>query len=1518
MKNYIKALTRLLETAWFRCVFPYNCLFPALLALTASVSAEVVSDGTLGRKGPLSGPDFKIESNLGQQEGGNLFHSFASFDLAHDETATFSGPDAVENVINRVTGGEASHIDGGLISVIPDANLYFINPAGVTFGPNAYLDVQGSLHVSSADYLRLGNFGRFDAFHPEASVLTAAPPAAFGFLQETPAEISERSGSLAVPNGKTLSFVGGNLSIEGEGTTFMAAPEGRINLVSVASPGEVPADMETMADAAFARFGKIKIVDTTEGMDNFNREKGSIDVSGAGGGRIFIRGGKVILDNSYVFADTRGEKNGQGIEIEVEDELELHTGAIVSAEGVTGSGDAGNITVQAGSVILNQAAIFSTSKTPGKPGNIHVTARDKVELSGYFFKSSGGLSTTTNNTVSGDNGGDIVVETPLLIVADGAEIRADTRGSSNAGDITVRVDRLRVESGGQLRVNADSSNSRDNKGNAGILNITARETVLISGYDEHWRSALLGNTFTAGEGGSIVIKAPLVEVKDRGIIEAGTKNHGKGGTVSLEVEILRVHNDAEISTKSLWNGDAGRISINARQLSLYQGGIIKSTTAQTGNGGQITIDTDTIMIRDAGSSLSTGTNGAGPGGTINLTAAQEVRLADNAAIASSAEASGDGGAVNVTASALALQDSDITTQAQMSGGGDITLAIGDRFHARNAQVITQAGGDDPKHHAGNIRIENPKFILLDNGKLFAGADKGHGGDIAIKADYLVRTPDSRIDATSKRSIDGNVYIHASEQDVSGDLLSLPANFLKSAALQKRCAERRGMGDGSSFTVLKQETPLTSPYDPFTHVPLDAPSGTIQENKGQFARALQQWETALRLHALETHQRIDTLLHMAPAYQASGKSRYAKKSLEEAEELARQAGDNVRLALVLSGFSNLRIQEQHFEQAKKDAEEAVKRAYQAGVPSILAAAYNTLGNVLASQKNENESALTYYRKARNLAQRASDAVLNAKILTNIARLQTTRTTLDSAFTKTRTLPDSHDKAFILIALGDLARQDASQTSSYAAFTEALRIANKLTDAHAAAYAVAHLGELANPIRNEEIERLFREAIFYVEQAKAPDILYRWQWGWGRLYKAQQNIGKAIAKYRKAVRHLQSIQAVFEKNRHGKSFRETSGAVYLELADLYLRQAKSASTDKHRQEALHEARNTLEHLKNAELTNYFKDECVTVLQDRTKSIDKLITGHTAAFYPIVFEHRHPVLLVSFPGGEIKQFDVQASSNELRIKAKKFRNLIEKRGKTGSDNYDIRNILKHAEYLYKHLIEPIETELELRAIDTLVIVADDILRAIPFAALHNGEYFLINKFALAVTPGLALTVRKATRSRDSMRVLLNGLSEGVQGFRKLPHVLDELKEIAAIYDNVSLLDDRYLKSNLEIEFKHSDYQIVLFATHAQFESDPNRSFILTHDGKLMPNDLEKLISMSRFGKEPLEILVLSACETAKGDYKAALGLSGIGLKAGAGSVVGSLWKVSDKSTARLIPEFFRNLKDSQNIVSKAKALQ
>jgi CHAT domain-containing protein len=284
----------------------------------------------------------------------------------------------------------------------------------------------------------------------------------------------------------------------------------------------------------------------------------------------------------------------------------------------------------------------------------------------------------------------------------------------------------------------------------------------------------------------------------------------------------------------------------------------------------------------------------------------------------------------------------------------------------------------------------------------------------------------------------------------------------------------------------------------------------------------------------------------------------------------------------------------------------------------------------------------------------------------------------------------------------------------------------------------------------------------------------------------------------------------------------------------------------------------------------------------------------------------LLLTFPSG-MRRATVPVRADALAEEVRQLRALLEKR--------TTRQFLPHAQQLYDWLVRPFAAELAGLDAHTLVFVPDGPLRTIPLSALHDGERFLIERFAMATTPGLSLTDPRPL-GRENPRVFLSGLSQSVQGFPALSHVPAELDSIHALYGGEVLLDESFRTPRVEAELDRREFSVVHVATHGEFSEDAERSFLLTWDGRLGMEQFGETVGHGRFREHPIELLTLSACETAQGSERAALGLAGVAIQAGARSALGTLWTVNDAAAAELVAEFYAQLHAQP--ISKAVALQ
>jgi CHAT domain-containing protein len=437
------------------------------------------------------------------------------------------------------------------------------------------------------------------------------------------------------------------------------------------------------------------------------------------------------------------------------------------------------------------------------------------------------------------------------------------------------------------------------------------------------------------------------------------------------------------------------------------------------------------------------------------------------------------------------------------------------------------------------------------------------------------------------------------------------------------------------------------------------------------------------------------------------------------------------------------------------------------------------------------------------------------------------------------------------------------------------------------------------------------VFLAQQVDAADLLYRWEWLRGRLARASGDREAAVAAYRRAVQALEAVrQDVPVEYVDGRSsFRETVGPLYFELADLLLQSSARLRNDPAAVAGLlREARSTVETLKTAEIRDYFKNQCLAAPEASRASLEAIVTARrTAALYPILLPDRVELLL-SFPDGRQAQVTSRVGEATLARTVRELRTALETLG--------TREYLEPAQRVYDWLIRPLEAELAAREIATLVVVPDGVLRTVPFAALHDGKGFLVARYAIATVPGLTLVDPKPI-ARQPALALLSGLSKPVQGYPGLPFVTGELDGLSRLTGGGTVLEDEDFRlARVEQALKTVPYSVVHIASHGEFSSDPAKTYILTYDGRLTLDRLEGVVKYSEFRDQPLELLTLSACRTAAGDDRAALGLAGVAIKAGARSAVASLWFINDEAASRLITLFYERLKAPGT--SKAQALR
>jgi CHAT domain-containing protein len=697
--------------------------------------------------------------------------------------------------------------------------------------------------------------------------------------------------------------------------------------------------------------------------------------------------------------------------------------------------------------------------------------------------------------------------------------------------------------------------------------------------------------------------------------------------------------------------------------------------------------------------------------------------------------------------------------------------------------------------------------------------------------------------------------------------------------------------------------------------------------GAFSEAAALWEKALELARAKSNGPAErrAALSLAGAYQAVGQHRRAAQLLEETLSRAESTGDARLVATIQHQLGGALTLTRETDRAEILLRGALASAKSEGDEAWMAAILNDLGNLQITQADY-PAAMASYDESAVLARRVGLPLLLAQALCNGAAAAVRAGEFDRgddwnarAIAAIESLPDSHRKGFLFLTAGltdrDMQAGDAEATKrvklrAHRSFGRALAYAEAASDRTLETYALGYLGGMyAADAQLEAALRLSQRAAFVAQQAQRPEMLYRWEAQIGRIQKARGESEAATATYRRAIQNLQAIrQDISLGNGNApsyRSFRETEGPLFLELADLLIEKSKRSATAAEEQGLLLEAREVVEQMKSVEMEAYFCDDCVDVLQSKKRAIES-VDPETAVVYLVSLPDRIEILIGLTSG--LRRFTAAVGADELASTVREFRRNLETRTTYG--------FLTEGQQLYDWLIRPIHPFLREHGVSTLVFVPDGAIRTIPFASLHDGEKFLIQDLAVAVAPGLSMVDPQPIASRKA-RMLLNGVSESVQGFAALDFVHDELRSIEATYPSETLLNRSFTLSALQDKLANDQFSIVHIASHGQFNRDVRKTFVLTHDSKLTLNDLEALIRPSQYRGRPVELLVLSACQTAAGDDRAALGLAGVALKAGARSALATLWFVNDQSTSALVSEVYRQLQRTPR-VSKARALQ
>ncbi|MGL5835344.1 MAG: filamentous hemagglutinin N-terminal domain-containing protein, partial [Waterburya sp.] len=796
----------------------FSCLIPF------PVKAQVTPDDTLPDNSIVTPQGEKIQIEGGTARGNNLFHSFEEFSVPGGKEAVFNNAESIENILSRVTGGNESVINGG-IGANGSANVFLINPAGIIFGENAFLNVGGSFIGSTADSLLFPDGIGYSATDVDAApMLTINAPIGLGF-RDTPQPITnsslfdiDNSVGLSVPKDKTLALIGGDLSLAGgiistEGGRIELGSVGKnstVSLTKIAQGWDVGYEgVENFQDLSLTGQAVVesKGTDTgdieVQGQNISVLEGSSIDIltseGKAGNLRIFAADSVEVSDSkadsdrlgSVISNSVEASASGAGSTLAIDTkQLTVNNGGQIAAT-TFGSNQGGNIDLKATEILIGQPLIFAADDyipsviytqtdliSTGDGGDINLeTTRLKIEDGGEIntqvLGSGNGGNLLINAVESVElTGEDATAQpTPSFLISGVGDISSAT---GNSGDLTINTSTLKITDGAQI------SASAQNIGNGGVLTINADKSVLLKGFSPQAE-------FTNSERSGIFVSAQPSFKDESGKIVTTT---GNGGTLNLTTDELTVKDGAVISAGTFSRGNGGDANLNVNRLVIQNGSEIRAGSFI----GADPLDTE-----------------RGAGGTLNINAKESVEVTGtgningekiNSGLLVKAESNGSAGNINLNSNSLTVSNGGSISAATVAGsGGNIDLRVDDSIRLQDDSLISAAATGRAK--GGNINLDTDFIVASPNGNndILASAGKeGTGGNIRINAESVfgieVRSQNEQtndLDATG--GVDGEVIINTPDTDITQGILEAPENVVE----VERTVAQVCRNDNSSLT-----------------------------------------------------------------------------------------------------------------------------------------------------------------------------------------------------------------------------------------------------------------------------------------------------------------------------------------------------------------------------------------------------------------------------------------------------------------------------------------------------------------------------------------------------------------------------------------------------------------------------------------------------------------------------------------------------------------------------------------------
>jgi CHAT domain-containing protein len=817
--------------------------------------------------------------------------------------------------------------------------------------------------------------------------------------------------------------------------------------------------------------------------------------------------------------------------------------------------------------------------------------------------------------------------------------------------------------------------------------------------------------------------------------------------------------------------------------------------------------------------------------------------------------------------------------------------------------LTVLGGWVLTTGSGFAKVTSPSFLVAQ--QTSSSASLLNQGKLHYEAGHFAAAAELWLQATQQYEAEGQRL----NQAVSLSYLSLTYQELGDWDLAQR-AIAQSLDLLRTTAANQRETAMALALALNTQ-------GKLQLARGEAETAFNTWKAAEQTYYRigDSSGVLGSRVNQAQALQIMGLYRRAEEMLQGVNQQLSQQPES---PLKLSALRSLGVVWQtagNLSQSQEVLRQSLAIGQRLNLPAEISASQFSLGNI-ARARQDWQAALKFYQDAATMAPSAI-ARLEAQtnqlsLLIQMEQWSTATALWQQIEPQLVNLPPSRTGVYARVNLATSwmkrRRQptdngEPSQRAIATHLATALQQARTLQDPRAESYALGQLGGLYEQTGQwQEAADLTRQALLLAQSMNAGDIAYRWQWQLGRIHRQQGNRTAAIVAYSESVNLLKLLRRELVANSPDIqfSFRESVEPVYRELVALLVQSERPSQVE------LRQARDVIEALQLAELENFLRSACLNATPQQIDQIDP----SAAVIYPIILADRLTVIL-SLPGQPLSVYNTALAKYQVEAK-------VEQALESLNPLFSDQERQRLSQEIYDWLVRPAEPALKQANITTLVFVPDGIFRNLPMAVLSDGQQYLVEKYSIAITSGLQLLGGRSLTQEQRLQALIGGLTESRQGFSALPGVAVESQQIAAELSNSIVLKDKdFTQTGLQNRIRETAFPVIHLATHGQFSSKPEDTFLLTWDNRLTIEGLRSLLqSRIESGDHPIELLVLSACETAEGDQRATLGLAGMAIRSGARSTLATLWSVNDKSTARLMAEFYQAF--TKQGLSRAAALR